>query len=506
MSSAPRRPQSGTLLRRTRRPHVRCAHLARRRQLPGVGHGRNPEWAIAGPALAGRGGAEPHRLRAAAAHHRPRTIPPVTALRRGHRRPSSSYSSPTPRPSPALPRVTVKYTAAQTAGNLNVIAWLGLERHLGGGHLGVTDPPAILPAAGGGTDHLPRSPQSIDLLRQEHPVGRGRSQRGEGGVQPGRCLRRHPDSGIRRDRPGQRPRRRRGRLRHRRHCRQWAVDHHQCQRPSLRRQHDLRRHQRRRNRIHQPRPSPSPTAISPRIALSTADRRATEPPQRSPRASPLGHAAGGLPGSSPSDSQPPSAPGCARARWRASSAQNRSRPGPPPPTTSAWPATPSSAAKDRAARPSPRSPRRPASPRPSATPASPPNTSYQLPGASQGRGRKPRAPTPTSPSATTSGQPAPTAPSTLTATDAVAGNRVDLSWTAASDDVGGDRVPDRALPGDRLQQLRRARRARRHRNHLQRHFRGHRDQLQLLRPSDRLCRQPGAVPKRRQRQHARPDT
>ena len=63
---------------------------------------------------------------------------------------------------------------------------------------------------------------------------------------------------------------------------------------------------------------------------------------------------------------------------------------------------------------------------------------------------------------------APSAPTGLTAT--AAGQRqVNLTWTASTDNVGGHRLPGRALPGSGLHQLRPGRHA--DRDHLQRHRR-----------------------------------
>ena len=82
----------------------------------------------------------------------------------------------------------------------------------------------------------------------------------------------------------------------------------------------------------------------------------------------------------------------------------------------------------------------------------------------------------------------PGAPGTLTAT-AASSSQINLSWGAATDNIGGHRLPGRALPGRRLLQLR-PDRHHRHRHHLQRHRTQRRHQLQLPRPRDRRRRQP----------------
>ena len=135
------------------------------------------------------------------------------------------------------------------------------------------------------------------------------------------------------------------------------------------------------------------------------------------------------------------------------------------------PATASSAARAPAAPTSPRSPP-PAAPAPRTTtpavsandaptaiasaPPTPPPTSA------------PTARPPPRPRRRAADTTPPTAPANLTAT-AVSPTQINLAWTAATDNVGGHRLPRRALPGCRLLQLRRDRRPQRHRHHLQRH-------------------------------------
>ena len=65
----------------------------------------------------------------------------------------------------------------------------------------------------------------------------------------------------------------------------------------------------------------------------------------------------------------------------------------------------------------------------------------------------------------------PTQPGTLS-TNVVSASEVDLSWGASTDNVGRHRLPDRALLGLRLHQLRPDRHHDRHRDHLQGHQHG----------------------------------
>ena len=74
----------------------------------------------------------------------------------------------------------------------------------------------------------------------------------------------------------------------------------------------------------------------------------------------------------------------------------------------------------------------------------------------------------------------PSAPGTLTAS-AISSGRIDLSWGAATDNVARGRVPDRALYGGRLFELRADRGAARHRHHVQRHEPRPEHELQLPR-------------------------
>ena len=84
----------------------------------------------------------------------------------------------------------------------------------------------------------------------------------------------------------------------------------------------------------------------------------------------------------------------------------------------------------------------------------------------------------------------PTAPGTLTA-NAITTGEIDLAWGASTGSTGRHRLPARALPGRRLQQLHPDRHPDRHQ--LQGHHRHRQHQLQLPRPRGRLGRQPRPI-------------
>ena len=94
----------------------------------------------------------------------------------------------------------------------------------------------------------------------------------------------------------------------------------------------------------------------------------------------------------------------------------------------------------------------------------------------------------------------PSAPTGLAAT-AVSASRIDLNWTAATDNVGGRRLPGRALPGHQLHQLRPGRDA--HRHHLQQHGAPGKHQLPLPRASGRCRGEPESLLRHRDRSDPR---
>ena len=96
----------------------------------------------------------------------------------------------------------------------------------------------------------------------------------------------------------------------------------------------------------------------------------------------------------------------------------------------------------------------------------------------------------------------PSAPGALSAT-AISGS-VSISAGARHRQRRGHRLPDRALPGRRLHQLRPDRSHRRHQHQLQRHHRHRRHQLQLPRPRQRRRRQPRPLLQHRHRNNTQP--